>query len=158
MSHAAKLRIGMLNQASILLYMDVDQMRHSLRSIIILHGDVIKWKHFPRYWPFVRGIHRWPVNFPHKGQWRRALTFSLISDWMSGWVNNREAANLRRHHANYDAVVILVTLPIVCYIGNGTCALQENTLMIIFDLKITQNGFRKDSDINCLSSIFFIDK
>ena len=26
------------------------------------HGDVIKWKHFPRYWPFVRGIHRWPVN------------------------------------------------------------------------------------------------
>ena len=23
-----------------------------------LYGDVIKWKHFPRYWPFVRGIHR----------------------------------------------------------------------------------------------------
>ena len=22
-----------------------------------LHDDVIKWKHFPRYWPFVRGIH-----------------------------------------------------------------------------------------------------
>ena len=22
-------------------------------------GDVIKCKHFPRYWPFVRGIHRW---------------------------------------------------------------------------------------------------
>ena len=21
----------------------------------------------PRYWPFVRGIHRWPVNSPHKG-------------------------------------------------------------------------------------------
>ena len=28
-----------------------------------IHDDVIKWKHFPRYWPFVRGIHRWP----HKG-------------------------------------------------------------------------------------------
>ena len=27
---------------------------------------------------FVRGIHRSPVNFPHKGQWRRALMFSLI--------------------------------------------------------------------------------
>ena len=28
------------------------------------HDDVIKWKHFPRNWPFVRGIHRsrW---FPH---------------------------------------------------------------------------------------------
>ena len=22
------------------------------------HDDVIKWKHFPRYWPFVWGIHR----------------------------------------------------------------------------------------------------
>ena len=37
------------------------------------HDDVIKWKHFPRYWPFVRGIHRWPVNSPHKGQWRGAF-------------------------------------------------------------------------------------
>ena len=24
----------------------------------LLHDDVIKWKHFPRNWPFVRGIHR----------------------------------------------------------------------------------------------------
>ena len=30
------------------------------------HNDVIKWKHFPRYWPFVRGIQRWLVNSPHK--------------------------------------------------------------------------------------------
>ena len=42
------------------------------------HDDVIKWKHFPRYWPFVRGIHRPPVNSPHKGQWCGALMFSLI--------------------------------------------------------------------------------
>ena len=27
------------------------------------HDDVIKWKHFPRYWPFVRGIHRSPRSF-----------------------------------------------------------------------------------------------
>ena len=40
-----------------------------------LYDDVIKWKHFPRYWPFVRGIHRSPVNSPHKGQWRGALMF-----------------------------------------------------------------------------------
>ena len=31
------------------------------------HDYVIKWKHFPRYWPFVWGIHRSPVNSPHKG-------------------------------------------------------------------------------------------
>ena len=39
------------------------------------HDDVIKWKHFPRNWPFVRGIHRWPMTSPHKGQWRGALMF-----------------------------------------------------------------------------------
>ena len=22
------------------------------------YHDAIKWKHFPRYWPFVKGIHR----------------------------------------------------------------------------------------------------
>ena len=37
--------------------------------------DVIKWKHFPRYWHSVRGIHRWPVNSPHKGQWHGAWCF-----------------------------------------------------------------------------------
>ena len=45
------------------------------------HDDVIKWKHFPRYWPFVRVIHRWPGNSPHKGQWRGALMFSLVCAW-----------------------------------------------------------------------------
>ena len=49
---------------------------HSI--ILTFHDDVMKWKNFPRYWPFVRGIHRLPVNSPHKGQWRRALMFSLI--------------------------------------------------------------------------------
>ena len=39
---------------------------------VIIHDDVIKWKHFPRYWPCVRGIPRLPVNSPHKGQWRGA--------------------------------------------------------------------------------------
>ena len=35
---------------------------------LMFHHDVIKWKHCPCYWPFVWGIHRWPVNLPHKGQ------------------------------------------------------------------------------------------
>ena len=39
---------------------------------------VIKWNYFPRYWPFVQGIHRSPVNSPHKGLWRGALIFPLM--------------------------------------------------------------------------------
>ena len=37
-------------------------------SIVIsmVHDDVIKWKHFPRHWPFVREIHRSPASSPHK--------------------------------------------------------------------------------------------
>ena len=65
-----------------------------------------KGKHFPRYWPFVRGIHRSPVKSPHKGQWRGALVFSLICAWINGSVNTREAGDLRRHRAHYDVIVM----------------------------------------------------
>ena len=68
------------------------------------------WRHqmetFPRYWSFVRGIHRSPVNrspvnSPLEGQWRGALMFSLICVWINGWVNNRMASDLRRYRAHY---------------------------------------------------------
>ena len=72
----------------------------------IQNDDVIKWKHFPRYWPFVRGIYRSPLNSPHKGQWRGAFMFSLICTWINGWVNNREAGVSRCHRAHYDVIVM----------------------------------------------------
>ena len=71
------------------------------------HDDVIKWKHFPRNWPFVRGIHRSPVNSPHKGQWRGALMFSLMCARINNWVNNGEAGDLRRNRVHYDVIVML---------------------------------------------------
>ena len=70
------------------------------------HDDVIKWRHFPRYWPFVRGIHRSPVNSLHKGQWRGDLMFSLICARINGWINNGEAGDLRRYRAHYDVTVM----------------------------------------------------
>ena len=70
------------------------------------HDDVIKWKHFPRYWLFVWEIDRWPVNSPHKGQWRGALMFSLMCVWINGWVNNRKAGDLRRHRGHYDVIFL----------------------------------------------------
>ena len=54
----------------------------------------------------MRGIHRSPVNSPHKGQWRGALMFSLICVWINDWVNNRETGNLRRYRAHYDVIVM----------------------------------------------------
>ena len=71
------------------------------------HDDVIKWNHFQRYWPFVRGIHRSPVNSPHKGQWRGVLMFSFIRAWLNCWISNREAGDLRRHRTHYDVSVMM---------------------------------------------------
>ena len=80
----------------------------SLAKFPLLHDDIIKWKHFSRYWPFERGIYRSPVNSPHKDQWRGALMFSLNCAGINGWVNNREAGDLRRHHAHYDVTIMVM--------------------------------------------------
>ena len=86
------------------------KMRHNVKQPRPLHDDVIKWRHFPCYWPFVQGIHRSPLNFPHEGQWRGALKLSLICAWINGWINNREAGDLRRHRAHYDVTVVSLAL------------------------------------------------
>ena len=52
------------------------------------------------------GIHWSPVNFPHKGQWCRALMYSLICAWINSWVNNGKAGDLRHHCAHYDITVM----------------------------------------------------
>ena len=94
-------------------------------SHLIYHDDVMKWKHFPRYWPFVRGIHRSPVNSPHKGQWRGALMFSLVCVWINGWVNNREGSDLRRHRTHYDVTVM-------CWLMTHTQLAVPTTLSISY--------------------------
>ena len=78
--------------------------------IVEIHDDVIKWKHFLCYWPFVRGNHRSPVNSPHKGQWRAALMFSLICGRINSWVHNGEAGDLSHLRGHYDVIVMCVAL------------------------------------------------
>ena len=75
------------------------------------HDDVIKSTHFQRYWPFVRGIHRSPVNSHQKGQRRGVLMFSLICAVTNGWVNNRDAGDLRRNRFYYDVTVTMDNCP-----------------------------------------------
>ena len=40
-----------------------------------------------------------PGEFP-------ALMFSLICVWIIGWLNSREAGDLRRYHSHYDVIVM----------------------------------------------------
>ena len=80
------------------------------------------WRHrmeaFPRYWPFLRGIHRSPVNSPHKGQLRGALMFSLIGPWINGWVSNGEADGLRRHRSHHDVIVMCTRAGVSSYVNS----------------------------------------
>ena len=109
------------------------------------YDDVIKWKHFPRYWPFVRGIHRSPVNSPHKGQWRGVLMFSLICAWINAWVNNREAGDLRRHHAHYDVTVmirlkVLVSVQVSSAVRNSWIIINTTWQWLLWQFNLSSVG------------------
>ena len=63
------------------------------------------------------------VNSPVTGEFpsQRPVTRSFdFAPWINGWVNNREAGDLRRHRAHYDVIVMLMMHH-----------LQENSLNMI---------------------------
>ena len=73
-------------------------------SLHCRHDDVIKWKHFPRYWSFVQGSHRWiPLT---KASDAELWYFLWSAPWINSWVNNRGAGDLRCHRAHYDVIVM----------------------------------------------------
>ena len=76
-------------------------LRPSLRPWAV-HDDVIKWKHFSALLAICAG------NSPYKGQWRGALMFSLICARINGWVNAREAGDLRRFCVHYNVIVMFM--------------------------------------------------
>ena len=65
------------------------------------HDDVIRWKHFPRY---CAGNSPVPGEFPAQRPVTRS--FDVFFDRITGWVNNGEAGDLRRHRAHYDVIVM----------------------------------------------------
>ena len=48
-------------------------------KIFMQHDDVIKWKHFPRYWSFLRGIHR-PITGDFPAQRPVTRSFDVFFD------------------------------------------------------------------------------
>ena len=47
-------------------------------------------------------------EFPSQSQWCESLMFSLIWARTNGWVNHRDAGELRRHCAYYDVTVKII--------------------------------------------------
>ena len=66
------------------------------------HDDVIKWKHFLRYWSFVTGDRWIPLA---KGSDAELWCF-LCGASTSVWASNRDASDLRRHRAHHDVTVM----------------------------------------------------
>ena len=94
------------NQCRLLVRGTLDKSISEIQIKIIIMMTSSNGNIFRRYWPFVRGIYRSPVNSPHKGQWRGALMFSLICVWINGWVNNGDAGDLICYRAHYDVTVM----------------------------------------------------
>ena len=70
-----------------------------VQLIWLVHDD-IKWKHFLRYWPFVRRIRRSSVKSPSKGQRHRAFSLRLnerLSKQSWGWWFETPTRRLWRH-------------------------------------------------------------
>ena len=123
------------------------------------HDDVTKWKHSPRNWPFVRGIHRSPVNSPHKDQWCGAFIFSLICAWIYRWVNNREAGDLRRHHPplwrhcndvfqQVCSPKYTCTHPIVHDMANNTITIPIVNLIVLITVVVTDYRYVNATQTN----------
>ena len=127
-------------------YMNISTDVSVILFFFVHNDDVIKWKNFPRYWPFVRGIHRSPVNSSHKGQWRGALMLSLLCVWINSWVNNREAGDLRRFRAHYDVTVMKKKSRKYCRTRIEVSRLPANVntlhglVTLYYDIKLGQCG------------------
>ena len=110
----------------------------------------------------MRGIHRSPLNSPHKGQWRGTLIFSLICVWINGWVNTREAGDLRRQRAHYDVSVMYryqnLRLSTVtgCMIRNDIYNMyMNNTIMTLQRCHNERDGVSNYQRIDCLLNRLF---
>ena len=92
-------------------------MERRLLLIIIYqgrnHNDVIKWKHFPRYWPLVRGIHWSPGNSPAQRPVTRSfdILFDLhlnkrLSKQSHGWRFETPSCSLWRHYDVFHYICV----------------------------------------------------
>ena len=85
-------------------------LKHCTRSTLPAYEMRTRWRHHMET-PV-------PVNYPHKGQWRGALMGFFICVWINGWVNNREAGDLRRHRRHYDVILmsLITTSSYLCLV------------------------------------------
>ena len=88
--------------------------------------STIKWKHFPRYWSFVRGIHRLSVDSLTKASDVDLWCFLWSAPETNGWANNGDAGDLRRHRAHYDVTVLCTIMRAIMPVKQGWLATSKD--------------------------------
>ena len=88
-------------------YLDTLNSFHLLKQIVLFYVYGI-WRLLTinRTNAVARGIHRWPVDSPHKGLWHGELIFSLMRLWTNSWAISRDAGELRCNGAHFDVTVM----------------------------------------------------
>ena len=96
------------------------------------HDDVIEWKHFPRYWPFVGGIHRSPGTGEFPAQmasyaenvsiwWRHHITGAIIRLSQCQWSNDEDYGSIgRKNQVKTDNITTAkhnITKAWGCFVG-----------------------------------------
>ena len=82
------------------------------------HDDVIKWKHFSRYWPFLRGIHRSRVN--SLAQRPVTRSFLVIFDLCRNKRLSKQSHPFWRHRNGVRCIYTYIYIYIYIFIGKWT--------------------------------------
>ena len=83
----------------------------------------------------------------------QSFDISLICVWLNGWVNNREAGDLRRYHAPYDVSVMIYPYLRFCnHVWGNMFAFYKDSfwdrrklpeLFTVLDQELTQSHYLK---------------
>ena len=106
---------------------------------------VMPRKSFFRYWPFLMGIHRSPLDYLYKRPATLALMLFLMLAWTNGWINRRIAGKLRHHATHCDVIIIYWLRPI----HNFICLQHyRDSAFINYQCRIWQVAYQHNSTIH----------
>ena len=126
--HTSAKSLHAINEISRQVY----ESMNSIGCIKIAHDSVIKWEHFPRYWPFVRGIHR------HR--WISLTKASDAERWCFRWSAPEQMVEQTIETlVIWDAIVPIMTVMVVS--PKFVLNLQGEHRTISFAFNFSVSGF-----------------
>ena len=116
-------------------YYSINRFSETYRSAIIVADmdddpdDVMTWKRFSRYWPFVMGIHRLPMDSHHKGPVTR--DFDIFFDVSLNKQLSKQA---------------------ICWWFETPCSCDVSAMRKMYDNSIMNTTFQDDAVTYCVVS------